>query len=96
MKLSISLKIIILTLIKDESNNALALESISNDMLMNISDGYTTLNTQTKTLDLNTMTTIDGGYGAIVNVKDTLEVEKVSLVKFISNKFYQANSKKVA
>ena len=82
--------------IKDESNNPLALESISNDMLMNISDGYTTLNTQTKTLDLNTMTTIDGGYGAIVNVKDTLEVEKVSLVKFISNKFYQANSKKVA
>ena len=82
--------------IKDESNNPLALESISNDMLMNISDGYTTLNTQTKTLDLNTITTIDGGYGAIVNVKDTLEVEKVSLVKFISNKFYQANSKKVA
>lgn len=58
--------------IKDEANNPLALDSISNDILKNISAGFTTLNTQTKTLDLNSIKTIDGGYGDIVNVKDTL------------------------
>ncbi|MDX9902202.1 MAG: LysM peptidoglycan-binding domain-containing protein [Aliarcobacter sp.] len=77
--------------IKDASNNPLALESISNDILMNISDGYTTLNTQTKTLDLNSITTVSGGYGAIVNVKEISFIKSKNTIRF-----YQANLKKVA
>ena len=60
-------------------------------MLQNISDGFTTLNTQTKTLDLNTITTIDGGYGAIVNVKEISFIKSKNTIRF-----YQANSKKIA
>lgn len=58
-------------------------------MLQNISDGFTTLNTQTKTLDLNSIKAIDGGYGAIVNVKEISFIKSKNTIRF-----YKANLKK--
>jgi hypothetical protein len=39
---------------------------------MGVNNVTTNLNNQTKTIDLNSIKTIDGGYGDIINVKDSL------------------------